>query len=193
VANCGKRLDVSHSISRRWAIEVVSYHLTLEVILININLYPHLDTLPLVFHFFNTYGDNVRIWAFRRLVILTRDPRFYEVLLSSQKQLSKNNLYEFLYEWLGSGLLVSTGQKWFQRRKIITPTFHFKILQEFVDVFNYQNQIFVNKIRAMKNEDPFDIYNVITLMSLDIISQTAMGVEVHAQNDDSEYAQTVKE
>jgi cytochrome P450 family 4 len=135
----------------------------------------------------------VRIWAFKRLVLVSRDPRLYEVLLSSQKQLTKNNLYEFLYEWLGNGLLVSTGQQWFHRRKIITPTFHFKILQEFVDVFNYQNQIFVNKLKERKSEKAFDIYNMVTLMSLDIISQTAMGVEIHAQNDDNEYAQTVKE
>lgn len=135
----------------------------------------------------------MRIWAFRRFAIITRDPKFFEAVLSSQKLLTKNNLYDFLHDWLGGGLLLSTNEKWFQRRKIITPTFHFKILQEFVDVFNYQNNIFVRKLKERNSEKPFDIYNMITLMSLDIISQTAMGVEIHAQNENSEYAQTVKE
>jgi cytochrome P450 len=103
-------------------------------------------------------------------------------------------MYEFLVQWLGTGLLVSTGKKWHDRRKIITPAFHFNILKQFVDVFNYQNEIFVKKIETMKNEKPFDIYNNITLMSLDIISQTAMGVELKAQsNEDSEYVKAVKE
>jgi cytochrome P450 family 4 len=144
-------------------------------------------------YFFDTFGDNMRIWVFKRLVILTKDPRLFEIILSNQKQLTKNNLYEYLYEWLGNGLLISTGQKWFTRRKIITPTFHFKILQQFVDVFNQQNRVFVNKLKEKKIREPFDIYEMVTLMSLDIICQTAMGVELNAQITDSQYAQTVRE
>lgn len=103
-------------------------------------------------------------------------------------------MYEFLVDWLGTGLLISTGQKWHSRRKIITPTFHFKILQQFVDVFNHQNRIFIDKIEAMNSEETFDIYSVVTLMSLDIIGNTAMGVELKAQsNEDSEYVKAVKE
>lgn len=103
-------------------------------------------------------------------------------------------MYDFLIDWLGTGLLISTGQKWHNRRKIITPTFHFKILQQFVDVFNDQNEILIGKIKGLKTEKPFDIYNLVTLMSLDIISQTAMGVDLKAQfNQDSEYVKSVKE
>lgn len=151
------------------------------------------DTLPLANYFFDTFGDNVRIWIFKRLVIITRDPKLFEILLSSQRQLTKNNLYELLNDWLGNGLLMSTGQKWFTRRKIITPTFHFKILQQFVDVFNQQSQVFVEQIKRKESQQPFDIYNVVTLMSLDIICQSAMGVELRSQIGDSEYAKAVRE
>lgn len=127
-------------------------------------------------------------------MIVTSNPQYFEIVLSSQRNLTKNNMYELLTDWLGTGLLISTGQKWHNRRKIITPTFHFKILQQFVDVFNHQNRIFVNKLKANANGKSFDVYKFVTLMSLDIISQTAMGVELHAQsNEDSEYVKAVRE
>lgn len=158
------------------------------------NLLSLADTLTFSQELFHTYGDTFRIWAGKRLVILTTNPRYYEIVLSSQRNLTKNNMYEFLIEWLGTGLLISTGQKWHSRRKIITPTFHFKILQQFVDVFNEQNRIFVEKIKAKNNEEAYDIYDDLTLMSLDIISKTAMGVDLKAQsNADSEYVKAVKE
>ncbi|CRK92923.1 CLUMA_CG006516, isoform A [Clunio marinus] len=156
--------------------------------------YSGLDIMPFASNRFKVYGSTYRVWAGTKLVIVTTDPRYFEIVLSSQKHLTKNNMYDFLVDWLGTGLLISTGQKWFTRRKIITPTFHFKILQQFIDVFNQQDQVFVDKILGRKCEKPFDVYNDVTLMSLDIISQTAMGVEVNAQhNEDSEYVKAVKE
>ncbi|GAB6028883.1 Cytochrome P450 4V2 [Chamberlinius hualienensis] len=50
-----------------------------------------------------------------------------ETLLSSTKWLDKSEDYDFLHKWLGTGLLTSTGAKWQSRRKLLTPTFHFKI------------------------------------------------------------------
>lgn len=79
-------------------------------------------------------------------------------------------MYKFLYPWLGTGLLTSDGNKWYKRRKIITPTFHFKILDTFLDVFNENSEILVNKLREKaETGDVFDVYPFITLCALDII------------------------
>lgn len=58
-----------------------------------------------------------------------------ELLLSSSKHTQKGMIYELLRPLLGDGLLNSNGSKWQQRRRILTPTFHFSILQQFLMVF----------------------------------------------------------
>ena len=62
------------------------------------------------------------------------------------------------------------GSKWQSRRKLLTPAFHFKILEDFVHVFNEQSQILVDKLNqvAVKEKD-FNIFPFITLCTLDII------------------------
>lgn len=76
--------------------------------------------------------------------------------------------YNFNYYVISSILL---GDKWRRQRKIITPTFHFKILEQFVNIFNAKGDILVKKIFE-NTEKIFDIYPFITLCSLDIICGT---------------------
>lgn len=58
-----------------------------------------------------------------------------EMVLSSSKHTQKGMVYELLRPFMGDGLLNANGKKWQQRRRILTPTFHFTILQQFLAVF----------------------------------------------------------
>ncbi|KAK7081205.1 Cytochrome P450 4V2 [Halocaridina rubra] len=89
-------------------------------------------------------------------------------------------------------LSLLTGKKWHQRRKMLTPAFHFKILEDFVEVFNHQSETLVSKLLDKANGNVFNIFPYITLCTLDIICETAMGCNVHAQeNSDSEYVKAI--
>lgn len=57
------------------------------------------------------------------------------MILSSTRHTDKSIFYHFLEPFMGQGLLISGGSKWFQRRKILTPAFHFNILQQFSKLF----------------------------------------------------------
>jgi cytochrome P450 family 4 len=100
--------------------------------------------------------------------IFVYDPKIIEIFLTSQKLITKSAEYELLLPWMGTGLLTSTNQKWHQRRKIITPAFHFKILEDFVDVMERQGNIFVEKLRNLQGRE-IDVFPLVSLYALDVI------------------------
>ncbi|KAI7815710.1 cytochrome p450 [Rhyzopertha dominica] len=79
-------------------------------------------------------------------------------------------------------------KKWKKHRRMITPTFHFNILEDFIPVFNSCGNKLVSKLKAEVGKDSFDLYSYIPSCTLDIICETAMGVFVNAQdNPNSDY------
>ena len=69
----------------------------------------------------------------------------------------------------------SAGEKWHVRRKMLTPTFHFKILEDFLDIFNKQSQILVTKLTQVHQDltsqgiDRINIFPYVARCTLDII------------------------
>ena len=64
--------------------------------------------------------------------------------------------------------MYASGSKWHSRRKMLTPAFHFRILEEFLNVFNEQSRVLVEMLNE-KAHDAFDIYPYTTNCTLDII------------------------
>lgn len=62
---------------------------------------------------------------------------------------------------------------------MLTPTFHFKILEDFVHVFNEQSQLLVQILNNSieKNQNEFDIYPFVTRCTSDIISGELLAAE----------------
>ncbi len=76
---------------------------------------------------------------------------------------------------------------------MITPTFHYDILKDFMPVFNQKSKILVKVLEAKaESGEVIDMYPYITLCGLDIICKSAMGKHVNAILDkDCEYVQSV--
>ncbi|XP_067002018.2 cytochrome P450 4C1 isoform X2 [Anabrus simplex] len=141
-----------------------------------------------------TFWPIFRIWNGSIPEVHLSLPEHIEAVLSSTTHLEKSTFYNFVHPWLGTGLLTSSGGKWHSHRKMITPTFHFKILDTFVDVFVEKSEILVQKLKMNVNGPGFDIYPFITRCALDIICETAMGTTIKAQEEtDSEYVSAVYE
>ncbi|KAK7864374.1 hypothetical protein R5R35_010972 [Gryllus longicercus] len=143
----------------------------------------------------STYQPIFSTWNGSTPEVHITDADDIETILRSPVNITKGWLYDYLHPWLGTGLLTSTGQKWFAHRKLITPTFHFKILENFQEVFVEKTQILVEKLqKEVGNSKGFDVYPYITRCALDIICETAMGTKINAQEDThSPYVKAVYE
>lgn len=115
-------------------------------------------------------------------VINILSPEDIEIILSSIKHTTKSRIYDMLHSWLGEGLLTSYGTKWHNRRKILTPTFHFHILEQFIETFLEQSAKIVNKLEAECDKPWTNVVPLVSEYTLNSICETAMGTPMDEES-----------
>lgn len=84
---------------------------------------------------FDLYGSLVRIWVLLFPFFVVLQPEDLQVILSSKKHTNKVFIYRLMHNFLGNGLITSSGDKWSTHRKLIQPAFHLSLLEKFIDTF----------------------------------------------------------
>ncbi|CAG7724996.1 unnamed protein product, partial [Allacma fusca] len=159
---------------------------------VELNL-PNEAYYPLIFKLKETFGDRYILYACGFCYVVLSNPDDIEKLLTSSIHITKGQTYNMISPWLGEGLLTSTGAKWQARRKLLTPSFHFRILEDFLITFNEQAEILIDILRTdLRDKQEKDICKYITRCTLDIIGETAMGKKLNSQREiDSAYVKAV--
>lgn len=86
--------------------------------------------------------------------------------MKSSKHIDKSKTYSFVKPWLGDGLLIASGPKWFKNRRLITPTFHFTILDGFCEIFGEQANVLVDILEKFSDTgNAVDIFPLVNICS----------------------------
>nr|KAF6479601.1 cytochrome P450 family 4 subfamily F member 11 [Molossus molossus] len=103
--------------------------------------------------------------------------------------------YNFMKPWLGDGLLLSAGDKWSHHRRMLTPAFHFDILKPYVKIFNKSTDIMHAKWQRLASEGGtrLDMFEHISLMTLDSLQKCVFSFDSNCQEYPSEYIAAILE
>ncbi|KAK4871638.1 hypothetical protein RN001_015762 [Aquatica leii] len=139
-----------------------------------------------------TFYPLYKLWnAFVPLVGLI-SPDDIEVLLSSKKHMEKSKVYNWMQGWLGTGLLTSKGSKWHYRRKLLTPAFHFGILQQFSKTIIEQSDLLVERLGDECDKSFTVLDPIVADFTLHTICETAMGTKLDKTDKSvTEYIQAI--
>lgn len=141
---------------------------------------------------FQRFGMHRTFVGFTPLIVVYRAD-FVEEILRSNKLLKKGHVYNYLHSWLGTGLLTSHGDKWKSRRRLFTPAFHFRILEDFTSTINAQSIVLADILgKKSLDHNGVDVVPKVTLCTLDIVCETIMGKALNSQsNENSTYVKAV--
>ncbi|XP_069334237.1 cytochrome P450 4F2-like [Eulemur rufifrons] len=143
------------------------------------------------------YFRDVHLWwmgPFHPIVRLVH-PKFVAPLLQASAAITPKDMtfYGFLKPWLGDGLLLSAGDKWSRHRRLLTPAFHFEILKPYVKIFNKSANIMHAKWQRLASEGSacLDMFEHMSLMTLDSLQKCIFSFDSHCQESPSEYIAAV--
>lgn len=135
-------------------------------------------------HEFRSYGNGLYRVRLPDKYVVATTPEIAEIILSNTTLLTKAKFYKFLQPWLHQGLITSTGEKWHSRRKLLTPAFHFKILEQLQPIINKHARGLILRLEKLaETGEEFNITPINKLCMLDMTMESSMGWEINAQED----------
>uniref|UniRef100_A0A8C6KBS5 aromatase n=1 Tax=Nothobranchius furzeri TaxID=105023 RepID=A0A8C6KBS5_NOTFU len=124
------------------------------------------------------------IWFGPSLCFLNiNHPDYAKTILTSTEP-KDDFVYRFLQTWIGDGLLVSKGQKWFRHRRLLTPGFHYDVLKPYVQLMSQSAKTMLDKWESYAHTDKtFELFEHVSLMTLDTILQCAFSCKTNCQTE----------
>uniref|UniRef100_A0A8C3TSV0 Uncharacterized protein n=1 Tax=Catharus ustulatus TaxID=91951 RepID=A0A8C3TSV0_CATUS len=114
-------------------------------------------------------------------------PSYRRGLLHRECQDPKGDVpYKLIVPWIGEGLLVLNGNKWFHHRKMITPAFHYDVLKSYVTLMSNSVKVMLDKWdKKITEKKSVELFQDVGLMALDSIMKCAFSFNSDCQTERS--------
>ncbi|XP_013405417.1 phylloquinone omega-hydroxylase CYP4F2 isoform X2 [Lingula anatina] len=102
--------------------------------------------------------------------------------------------YNLLLDWLGCGLLLSSGEKWKRSRRLLTHGFHFDVLQNYVKKYHETAEKLMAKFSTAAHQgNSVDVSPLASMATLEVIMNCAFScnTDLLGQGDDHPYHDAV--
>ncbi|XP_041834888.1 cytochrome P450 4F3 [Melanotaenia boesemani] len=124
-------------------------------------------------------------------------PDYVKPLLMASANITMKDelIYGHLRPWLGQSLLLSNGEEWSRKRRLLTPAFHFDILKTYIATFNSSTNTMHDKWRRLvaEGKNNLEMFDHVTLMTLDSLLKCAFSYNSNCQESSSEYVSAIVE
>ncbi|XP_037674192.1 cytochrome P450 4F2-like isoform X2 [Choloepus didactylus] len=145
-----------------------------------------------------TYPQHLVVWMGPIIPVISLfHPDVIRCVTNASATIAPKNMlfYQFLKPWLGDGLLLSAGDKWSHHRRMLTPAFHFNILKPYMKIFNESVNIMHAKWQRLASEGSIrlDMFEHISLMTLDSLLKCVFSFNSHCQEKPSKYIAAILE
>uniref|UniRef100_A0A8C5QZ27 Cytochrome P450 n=1 Tax=Leptobrachium leishanense TaxID=445787 RepID=A0A8C5QZ27_9ANUR len=140
--------------------------------------------LDLIYDYAGKYPYAFTLWLGSFFASLTVSHPDYAKQILSRTDPKDNFGYRFITPWIGKGLLVLSGPKWFQHRRLLTPGFHYDVLKPYVKLTSDCTKTMLAKWdRLLSDTNEVELFHHVSLMTLDTIMKCAFSYESNCQND----------
>ncbi|XP_067003074.2 cytochrome P450 4C1 [Anabrus simplex] len=127
-----------------------------------------------------------RFWMGHSLYICTTNAEDVEQICVKERFLDRDRIIMgALEKFFGKGLLTCEGEYWKHQRKVVAPSFKTYVLESYYSVFNIQACNLVNQLEKFICGDVFDIYEVLSLCTLDMVCESTLGISIKAQEGEN--------
>ncbi|XP_037269506.2 cytochrome P450 4V2 [Rhipicephalus microplus] len=145
---------------------------------------PNLAVTAKIFNYFNemfkTIHDQEVTVAYYgpQPFFIATTPKSIESILTNCQNLNKAFLYKMMEPWVGNGMLISEKVMWRSRRKVITPAFHFRVVDDHAPIMNRKAREMLTRLDTI-GTDFFDVVPVVRFATFVILCEAILGVKIN--------------
>ena len=140
------------------------------------------ESLRLMRDCFSQFGDTYRVFAPARGVynyVINHPDDVKRVMLSNHRNYTKGEGMDRVKILLGNGIMTSEGDHWRRQRRMMQPSFHRRVIDQFGRLIEEVNEKFAHRWAASgARGEPINLTDEVSELTLEIVLRSIFGSDL---------------